>query len=163
MTDKNIDLSNYNPEILPDSENMSFGIVVSEWNPEVTNALKEGALGVLLKNNVDIENITVEYVPGSFELPLVASWMLAHLEVDAVICLGCIIQGETPHFEYISRAVASSISALSINYSRPVIFGVLTTNDMQQAMERAGGTHGLQGDEAERQFSIVQVSTHACA
>ena len=127
---------------------MSFGIIVSEWNSEITNALKDGAVGVLLKHQVAMENITVEYVPGSFELPLAAQWMLAHLEVDAVICLGCIIQGETRHFDFICQAVTNSLSQLNLNYSRPISFGVLTTNNMQQAIERAGGKHGNKGVEA---------------
>jgi len=148
MTEKNINLSDYNPELIPDAENMTFGIVVSEWNSEITEALKDGAIGALLKHQVERENITVEYVPGSFELPLAAQWMLAHLEVDAVICIGSIIQGETRHFDFICQAVTTGISQLNFSYSRPVIFGVLTTNNMQQAIERAGGSHGNKGVEA---------------
>ena len=148
MFEKNNNLSEYNAETLANAESMSFGIVVSQWNIEVTEALKEGAVNILLKQNANINNIHIEYVPGSFEIPLAAQLMLEHLELDAVICLGCTIQGETPHFNYICQGVTHAISKLNQNYSRPVIFGVLTTNDMQQAIDRAGGKHGNKGVEA---------------
>jgi len=148
MTEKKINLSDYNPEFIPDGSNMSFGIVVSEWNIEITDALKVGAVDTLLKHNVPSENITVEYVPGSFELALAAQWMLEHLEVDAVICLGCVIQGETRHFEFICNAVSNGIMKVSMKYNTPVIFGVLTTENLQQAKDRSGGKHGNKGVEA---------------
>lgn len=145
---KKTNLSEYTFENIPDTDNMSVGIVVSEWNPEVTEKLKEAAVLTLLRQGVPESNITVEYVPGSFELPLAAQWMLEHLDVDAVICLGCVIQGETRHFEFICNTVSGAISNIGLNYARPVIFGVLTTDNMQQALERAGGTHGNKGVEA---------------
>ena len=148
MSEKKINLSDYNPEFIPDAENMTFGIVVSEWNIEITDALKEGAFETLLKHHALKENITVKYVPGSFELPLAAQWMLEQLDVDAVICLGCVIQGETRHFDFICQGVTNSICQLNAKYSKPVIFGVLTTNNMQQAIDRAGGKHGNKGVEA---------------
>lgn len=148
MSEKKTNLSEYNAEFIPDAENLSFGIVVSEWNIDITDALKEGALNTLIKHQVSLENITVEYVPGSFELPLAAQWMLENLDVDAVICLGCVIQGETRHFDFICQGVTNAISQLNANYARPVIFGVLTTNNMQQAIDRAGGKHGNKGVEA---------------
>jgi len=148
MFEKKNNLSEYNPETLADAESMSFGIVVSEWNIEVTDALKEGALNTLLKQNVNINNIHIEYVPGSFEIPLAAQLILEHLEVDAVICLGCVIQGETRHFDFICQGVTHAIAQLNQNYARPVIFGILTTDNIQQAIDRAGGKHGNKGVEA---------------
>lgn len=148
MEDKKHNLSYYAPESIPDAEDMSFGIVVSEWNPEVTEALKNGAIETLLKHNVLTENITVHYVPGSFELPLGAQWVLSHLEADAVICLGCVIQGETRHFDFICQGVTQGIVQLNHAFGRPVIFGLLTTDNMEQAIDRAGGKHGNKGTEA---------------
>lgn len=148
MFEKKNNLSEYNSDYIPDAQSMTFGIVVSEWNIEVTEALKNGAVETLMKHHTLIENIYVEYVPGSFELPLGAQLMLEHLEVDAVLCLGCIIQGETRHFEFICQGVTHAIAKLNQNYSRPVIFGVLTTETMQQAIDRAGGNHGNKGVEA---------------
>ncbi len=148
MLEKNSNLSEYQSIDIADAENMSFALIVSEWNIEITNALKEAAVETLLKYKAISENIHLHYVPGSFELPLAAQWVLEHLEVDAVICLGCVIQGETRHFEFICQSVSQSIAHLNLNYSRPVIFGVLTTDNIQQAIERAGGTHGNKGVEA---------------
>jgi len=148
MADKKENLSEYDTELIDDSEEVSIGIIVSEWNPEVTNALKDAAVATLLEHNVLLENIDVEYVPGSFELPLAAQWMLEHYEIDAIICLGSVVKGETPHFDYICQGVTSSIARLNQIYSRPVIFGVLTTDNMQQALDRAGGKHGNKGVEA---------------
>ena len=148
MFDKKQNLSDYNTDTIPNAEDMSFGIVVSEWNPEITNALKKGAVEAFVKHHVLEENIIIEYVPGSFELPLAAQWMLAHLEVDAVICLGCVIQGETRHFDFICQGVTNGIVQLNQAFGRPVVFGLLTTNNNQQAIERAGGKHGNKGVEA---------------
>lgn len=148
MEEKKQNLSAYAPANIPDAEDMSFGIVVSEWNTEVTDQLREATVQTLLKHGVPHNNIIVEYVPGSFELPLGAQWMMSHLEVDAVICLGCVIQGETRHFDFICQGVTQGIVQLNQSYARPVIYGVLTTNDMQQALDRAGGKHGNKGTEA---------------
>ena len=133
---------------VPDASPFSFAIVWSEWNSEVTGAMRDGAMKTLLKYGALKENISVKAVPGSFELTLGAQWMLEKKEVDAVICIGCVIQGETRHFDFICEAVAKGITDLNIEYSTPVIFGVLTPNDQQQAMDRAGGKHGNKGDEA---------------
>ena len=127
---------------------MSFGIVVSEWNHEITPALKEGAYKTLIENGVLPENILISYVPGSYELTLGAQLQLETDAVDAVICLGCVIQGETRHFDFICDAVAQGITNLNIKYNKPVIFGLLTPNTQQQAIDRAGGKHGNKGDEA---------------
>jgi len=133
---------------LPDGSSFKIGIVVSEWNADITNALLEGAKETLLKAGVLEDNIEVLYVPGSFELPWGARQIMKPGKRDAVICLGCIIQGETKHDEYIASAVASGIMQLGLMSGIPVIFGVLTTNTEEQAKDRAGGKHGNKGSEA---------------
>lgn len=133
---------------LPDGSSFKIGIVVSEWNPDITNALLEGAKETLLKAGVQDNHIEVLYVPGSFELPWGARQIMKPGKKDAVICLGCIIQGETKHDEYIASAVASGIMQLGLMSGIPVIFGVLTTNTEAQAKDRAGGKHGNKGAEA---------------
>jgi 6,7-dimethyl-8-ribityllumazine synthase len=129
--------------------NFKIGIVVSEWNEQITNALKEGALTFLKEAGIAQRNIVICSVPGSFELPFGASLLMdSDDELDGVICLGCIIQGETRHFEFIAQAVANGIMRISQDYDVPVIFGVLTCDTMEQAQERAGGKHGNKGVEA---------------
>lgn len=127
---------------------MRFGIVVSEWNPEVTKPLFEGALDTLLKFGASPDDIVMRKVPGSFELTLGAKMMAERLEFDAIICLGCVIQGETRHFDFICSSVAQGITQLNIMLGIPVVFGVLTPENQQQAVDRAGGKHGNKGDEA---------------
>lgn len=126
----------------------TFGIIVSEWNEDVTEALFSGAYQTLLDNGAKKENIIRKNVPGSFELTLAAQWLAQEESIDAVICLGCVIQGETKHFDFICDAVAHGITNVGLKYNKPVIFGVLTPNTQQQAMDRAGGKHGNKGDEA---------------
>jgi 6,7-dimethyl-8-ribityllumazine synthase len=125
-----------------------FALVVSEWNTEITEALYQGAFDTLLKNGASKENLIRKNVPGSFELSLGAQWMAEKEDVDAVICLGCVIQGDTKHFDFICQAVAQGLTNVSLKYNKPVIFGVLTPNTHQQALDRAGGKHGNKGDEA---------------
>ena len=125
-----------------------FAIIVAEWNEDVTEALYEGALRGLLSLGATRSNIIRKNVPGSFELPLGAQWMADKKNIDAVICLGCVIQGETPHFEYICQAVAHGIMKVNLDSKKPVAFGVLTTLNKQQATERAGGKYGNKGEEA---------------
>ena len=125
-----------------------FAVVVSEWNSEVTEALYAGALQTLLAFGAKRENIHRMDVPGSFELSLAAQWMAQRKEIDAVLCLGCVIQGETRHFDFICQACAQSITTVGLKYDKPVIFGVLTTDNQKQALQRAGGKHGNKGDEA---------------
>ncbi len=122
--------------------------MVSDWNSEITFALLDGCINTLLRHGAERENILVRHVPGSFELTLGAQLMAENEDIDAVICLGCVIQGETPHFNYICQAVSFGITELNIDYNIPFIFGVLTTNNSEQARERAGGKHGNKGDEA---------------
>lgn len=141
-------LSDFSHIEIPSAENFRFGIVVSQWNAEVTGALYDGAYSALVKNGALPENIIEIQVPGSFELTSGADLLLAAKKLDAVICLGCIIQGETRHFDFICNAVANGITNVSIKYSKPVVFGVLTTDDLQQAKDRSGGKHGNKGEEA---------------
>ncbi|HSV89289.1 MAG TPA: 6,7-dimethyl-8-ribityllumazine synthase [Bacteroidales bacterium] len=148
MEGKKQNLSLYDSQNMPVADNMRMGIVVSEWNPEITGSLLQGAIDTLIKHGMKPDNILVHYVPGSFELPLGAAWLIEKLKPHAVICLGCVIQGETRHFEFICQAVSQGITHLGLNTKIPVIFGVLTPNDFQQAKDRAGGKHGNKGDEA---------------
>lgn len=128
--------------------NKKFAIVVAEWNDEITEALYEGTRNSLLAHGVKKSNIIRKNVPGSFELTLGGLWMAEKKNIDAVICLGCVIQGDTPHFDYICQAVAYGITEVNIQTRKPVIFGVLTTLNKQQAMDRAGGKLGNKGEEA---------------
>lgn len=133
---------------LPDATGLRIGIVVSAWNIEVTEALFLGAKGTLLNAGVKESDIFRQDVPGSFELPLGAKFLLSSLKPDAVVCIGCVIQGETRHFDFICHAVSSGIMQLGLENNTPVIFGVLTTGTLQQAIDRSGGKHGNKGVEA---------------
>ena len=149
METKKTNLSDYNHDTVPSGKGMKIGIVVAEWNRQITDALCQGAYNTLTDNQVNENDITVVHVPGSFELPTGAATLLnSSTNFDAVICLGCVIQGETRHFDFICSAVAHGLTNLSWQDGRPVIFGVLTTNDMQQAIDRSGGKHGNKGVEA---------------
>jgi 6,7-dimethyl-8-ribityllumazine synthase len=141
-------LSEYDIESIPDAGKMKFGIVVSDWNKDVTRALLEGAEKTLKKHGAKLKNIIIKHVPGSFELTAGARLFAENYDVDAVICLGCVIRGETPHFTYICQGVTQGITQLNLTYKIPFIFGVLTTENLQQAVDRAGGKHGNKGDEA---------------
>jgi 6,7-dimethyl-8-ribityllumazine synthase len=148
MSSVNKNLSVTEGSGIPSAKDFKFGVVYSEWNFEVTNALKEGAIKTLIANGAKTENILIKTVPGSFELTLGAQYLAEFTEVDAIICLGCVIQGETRHFDFICDAVAKGITDLNIKYNQPFIFGVLTPENQQQAIDRAGGKHGNKGDEA---------------
>lgn len=128
--------------------NKKFAIVVAKWNEEITEALYEGAYSALLALGTKKSNIKRVNVPGSYELPLAAQRMAKQKGIAAVICLGCVIQGETPHFDYICNAVANGIMRVNLDSGKPVAFGVLTTLDKKQALERAGGKFGNKGEEA---------------
>jgi 6,7-dimethyl-8-ribityllumazine synthase len=141
-------LSSYDPEIVPDAIDMRFGIVVSDWNREVTWSLLEGSVNSLRKHGATEENIVIKHVPGSFELTLGAQLLAEYDDLDAVICLGCVIQGETPHFTFICQGVTQGITQLNLEYNIPFVFGVLTTLNLQQAIDRSGGKLGNKGDEA---------------
>lgn len=140
-------LSSYNPETVPNGEDMKIGIVVSEWNETVTTPLLQGAFNTLIKHGVKKENILIDFVPGSFELIFGSKHMVENKGIDAVIALGCVVRGDTPHFDYVCSGVTQGIADMNIRYDIPFIFGLLTTDNMQQAKERAGGRHGNKGDE----------------
>jgi 6,7-dimethyl-8-ribityllumazine synthase len=141
-------LGEYSAKNVKDISSKKIAIVVAEWNEQITNALYQGAESALLKHGALPNNIIRRDVPGSFELTLGAHWMAADASIDAVICLGCIIKGETKHDEYIANAVANGLTTVGLNSNKPVIFGVLTPNTLQQAIERSGGLHGNKGEEA---------------
>lgn len=127
---------------------LRFGIAVSRWNPEITEALYNGAYSTLKTHGAEEKDILRKDVPGSFELTLGAQFFAEYTDVDAIICLGCVIQGETKHFDFICDAVSNGITSLNIKFNKPFIFGVLTTDNLQQAMDRSGGKHGNKGVEA---------------
>jgi len=142
------DLSSYNADNMPSAKEMRFGIIVSDWNHKITGALLNAALNTLKKHGTNDKNIIIKRVPGSFELPLGAQFVAEYDDVDAVICLGCVIQGETPHFTYVCQGVTQGIMQLNMEYNIPFVFGLLTTDTEQQAIDRSGGKLGNKGDEA---------------
>lgn len=125
-----------------------FSIVVAEWNEDITEPLYQGAYDALIQLGVKKNNIVRKNVHGSFELPLAAQWEIEKKDIAAVICLGCVIQGDTPHFDYVCQAVAYGIMKVNLKSNKPVAFGVLTTLTKQQSLERAGGKLGNKGEEA---------------
>jgi 6,7-dimethyl-8-ribityllumazine synthase len=141
-------LSDYDPNLVPSAAEMQFAIVVAEWNPQITNALCNSAVETLKKHGAKPENINIYLVPGTFELTYGAANLIKNTFVDAIICLGCVIKGDTPHFDYVCQGVTQGITWLNANGDVPVIFGILTTDNLQQALDRAGGKHGNKGDEA---------------
>lgn len=140
-------LSDYDLSSIPDASNMCFGIVVAEWNPEITGALLKGTVDTLEKHGALPENIHVKTVPGSFELIYGAHQMTLNGGFDAIIILGSVIRGDTPHFDYICQGVTYGIARLNATSEIPVIYGLLTTENLEQAKERSGGRLGNKGDE----------------
>ncbi len=141
-------LSSYDPSTLPDASTLRIGIVVSEWNDDITENLRKGAESVLFEAGLKSENLIVAHVPGSYELPFGAALLLQNDRVDAVIALGNVIRGETPHFDFVCQAVAQGIKDVGLKFMKPVIFGVLTDDNRQQSIDRSGGKHGNKGTEA---------------
>ncbi len=141
-------LSEYNSDHLIDIDGKRFGLVIAEWNKAITDTLGQGAYNTLLKHGAKPENITRITVPGSFELTLGAQLLAQSNDIDAVICLGVVIKGETKHDDYICHAVANGITQVGLKFNKPVIFGLVTTNNEEQAWDRAGGKHGNKGVEA---------------
>ncbi|NQY08489.1 MAG: 6,7-dimethyl-8-ribityllumazine synthase [Flavobacteriales bacterium] len=148
MSSAHQNLSDQTAADVTSAKRFKIGIAISEWNTEITDALLQGAKETCLKYGVSEDNIIVHYVPGTFELPFGAQLMLDKLDIDAVICIGCVIQGETKHFDFICSSVANGIQDVQIKFGKPVIFGVLTPDNMDQAKARAGGKYGNKGDEA---------------
>ena len=141
-------LSSYEVEKVPSGKDFRFGIVVAEWNSAITTKLLDSAYDTLLKFDVAKENIIIETVPGSFELTYGAKLLIEEANVDAVIILGCVIQGDTPHFTFVCESVTQGVTELNLRYNVPVIFGLITTNTLEQAEARSGGKLGNKGDEA---------------
>ena len=141
-------LSTYDPSKVPSAKGMKIGIAVAEWNEKITFALRDGAINTLIKHGAVEEDINIEYVPGTFELTAGAKAFAQTGKYDAIITLGCVIQGETKHFDFICNGVTVGITQLNLDYDIPFVFGVLTTDNEQQAIDRAGGKHGNKGDEA---------------
>ncbi len=141
-------LSDFSHIQVASAQGLKVAIVVAQWNSEVTGPLYQGAFDLLVKQGADESQVLTVQVPGSYELISAADLVLRDPSIDSVICLGCVIQGETPHFTFICDAVANGLASVGIKHNRPVIFGVLTTNDLEQAMDRAGGKHGNKGEEA---------------
>lgn len=133
---------------VPSAEELQIAIVVSEWNAPITEGLLKGAIQELRKAGCPDENIIVKRVPGAFELTLGCQFICEHTDVDAVVALGCIIKGETPHFDFIAMGVTNGINAVAMEYNTPIAFGVLTTETLEQAKDRCGGKHGNKGNEA---------------
>jgi len=147
MATANTNLSNYDKSALPNASDFKIGIVVSEWNSEITNGLLDGALATLTDCGVSRNNISIHKVPGSFEL-IFGAKKVQSSGVDAVITIGCVIQGETKHFDYVCAGVTQGIKDLNLNQDVPVVFCVLTDNNKQQSIDRSGGKHGNKGVEA---------------
>lgn len=148
MSSKDQNLSSGKRQNLERVEGFSFGIITSDWNSEITHAMRDACVETLEEYGASPDQIHQMAVPGTFELPLGARLMLGKEKVDAVICIGCVIKGETDHDKYINNAVSSGIMNLGLTSKKPVIFGVLTPNDLQQALDRAGGKYGNKGVEA---------------
>ena len=140
-------LSDYDPKKVPSAETMRFGIAVSEWNNNITDELLNGAVESLVKHGAKTGNIEIMHVPGSFELIAGARIMVRKHNPDAVICLGSVIRGDTPHFDYVCAGTTHGIAQLNIEYDIPFIFGLLTTDNLQQALDRCGGRLGNKGTE----------------
>lgn len=147
---KKHNLSDYDEQSVPFVSNKGtrVAVITAEWNAEITFAMEAGCIETLKKYGLEDRNIFVQRVAGSFELPFVAKQYILNQNVDAVVCIGCIIQGETRHFDFIAQATANGIMNVGLECNVPVIFGVLTTNNMEQAIERSGGKHGNKGVEA---------------
>lgn len=140
-------LSDYDKNTIPNGADFSIGIVVSEWNDHITSKLLDGAYATLVESGVKEENIQLKRVPGAFELPLAAQW-LAQTNVDGIIAIGVVIQGETRHFDFVCSGTTNGIMEVNLKYDKPVAFCLLTDNTEQQSIDRAGGKHGNKGVEA---------------
>lgn len=147
MSSANKNLSKFEFAV-PSAKGLSFGIVAASWNSNVTDALLEGAISTLVEAGAKKKDIMVKRVPGAYELTMGAQLMCEHTNVDAVIVLGAIVKGGTPHFDFIAQGVTQGINAVTLEYNTPIAFGVLTTNNMEEAVDRAGGKFGNKGEEA---------------
>lgn len=153
-------LSAYDFDSVPDASDMTIGIVVSEWNTNITEKLLVGAINSLEKHGVKSDNIIVKRVPGSFELTFGAKRLAESKDLNAIIILGCVVKGDTPHFDYVCSGVTQGITELNLMYDIPFIFGLLTTETMEQSEDRAGGKYGNKGDEAA--ITAIKMIDFAC-
>lgn len=158
-------LSAYDPTTVPDASAMKIGIVVAEWNSNITEPLLKGAIDTLERHGVKESNIMISRVPGTFELTFGACQMAKLTatslprKLDAIITLGCVVRGDTPHFDYVCQGVTQGMTLLNTQFDIPFIFGVLTTDTMQQSLDRAGGIHGNKGDEcAVTAIKMIQMA-----
>ena len=140
-------LYEYNKDLIPDGSQFKIGIVISEWNSQITENLAKGAIDTLISNQVKTDNINIRYVPGTFELPLGAQYLCEYLDLDGVVAIGTVIQGETKHFDYVCEGATKGLTDVNLKYNIPVSFCVLTDNNIQQSIERSGGKHGNKGVE----------------
>lgn len=140
-------LSDYDASTVPSAEGLSVGIVVADWNDKYTYSMLEAAQRTLMAHGINENDILIKHVPGSFELIYGCKWMLSHNAVDAVIAIGCVIRGDTPHFDYICQGTTQGLTELNLSGDKPVIFGLLTCNTAEQAEARCGGVLGNKGDE----------------
>tara|TARA_B100001287_G_scaffold38285_1_gene27583 strand:- start:6089 stop:6604 length:516 start_codon:yes stop_codon:yes gene_type:complete len=147
MATKGKDLSVIESVTLSNSEKVKVGLVVSKWNNKITERLKEGAVNTLISSGIMEDNIKIHYVPGTFELPLGAQFLLDKNTVDGVICIGCVIQGETKHFDYVCQGATNGIMSIGLRFNKPATFCVLTDQNEQQSIDRSGGKHGNKGVE----------------
>ena len=147
MATANRNLSEYNKDLIPDGADFKIGIVVSEWNDQITLNLLAGAKQALLDNGVKEQNILIRFVPGTFELPLGCQFMCETTDVDGIIAIGVVIQGETKHFDFVCDGATKGIMDVNLKYNTPVAFCVLTDNNIQQSIDRSGGKHGNKGIE----------------
>ncbi len=145
------DLSKYDATVLPNADVLNrqrYAIIVADWNSEITFALAQGAIDTFRKHGVEEENILVQHVPGTVELTYAAARMIEeYADMDAIVVIGCVIQGDTPHFDYVCQSVTQGVTILNAQGNVSVIFSVLTTLDKQQALDRAGGRLGNKGVE----------------
>jgi 6,7-dimethyl-8-ribityllumazine synthase len=146
MATSSRNLSDYENNI-PTSADVKIGIVVSEWNKEITFNLRDGAIQALKENGITDKNLEIQYVPGAFELPLAAQYLFEYTDLDGIIAIGVVIQGETKHFDYVCEGVTQGIKDINLKYNKPVSFCVLTDNNIQQSRDRSGGKHGNKGIE----------------
>lgn len=138
----------FKKDSLNQPEDIKIGIVVSRWNDDITSNLLNGAQKIIEDAGISADHLIIEWVPGSFELPLGAQYLIEYKNVDAVICLGCVIRGETAHFDFVCKGCSEGILNVSLKYNRPVMFGVLTDDNRQQSKARSGGKLGNKGEEA---------------
>ncbi len=160
MIQKKKNLSDYQPDAISSGKDHKIGIVISDWNYEVTGQLLQGAVDTLIKHEVEENNIEIIHVPGAYELTFGAAALLDTDFYDAIIVLGCVIQGETRHFDFICHGVTQGITQLNLKAEAPIIFGLLTTDNMEQALDRCGGKHGNKGVEAAV-TALRMIETHS--